>query len=419
MHRLRRVPRLLPGAGRAGAIGGVRSKAGSRLAAAGRGALTGAALLLAATVALAAYYMLVPTDFDGPGILGLIALIFPLHLLAVAIVAAALGLLTWRCGAALSTAAFALVAVSTAIMALLPSLAVWQRGRELGVSLSLGNYFSNALQPNAGGSQPEQGVVYRAVPGVSLRLDVWRAESVGGDTLRPAVVRVHGGAWSHGHRGDLGRWDRWLNQLGYDSFDVEYRLNPPERWRDQVGDVKCALGWVAAHAAEYRIDPARIGIMGHSAGSHLAMLAAYSMGDRQLPPSCDAPAVPIKAVVNFYGPVDLVVGYEDSGSLAFAQDALRQFIGGPPAAYPERYRTASPASHIGADTPPTITLLGESDRIVSADQARILDAALARAGVYHETYLLPVTDHGFDLNWGGFSTQIARAKLKDFLQQHL
>ncbi len=149
------------------------------------------------------------------------------------------------------------------------------------------------------------------------------------------------------------------------------------------------------------------------------MLAAYSMGDRQLPPSCDAPAVPVKAVVNLYGPVDLVLGYEDSGSLAFAQDALRQFIGGSPAEFPERYRTASPVSNIGADTPPTITLLGESDRIINTDQARILDAALARAGVYRETYLLPATDHGFDLNWGGFGTQIAREKLKDFLQQHL
>jgi acetyl esterase/lipase len=420
MYRLRRVPRLLPGTGRAGAIGGRRSKAGSRLAAAGRGTLTGAALLLAATVALTAYYMIVLTDFDGFGILGFIALTFPLHLLAVAIVAAALGLLTWRCGAVLSTTAFALVAVLTAIMALWPSLAIWQRARDIGVSLSLAEYSTNALRPNAGGSQPEQSVPYRTAPdGTSLELDVWRAATAAGDAVRPAMVRVHGGAWVHGERGDLGEWDRWLSELGYVVFDIEYRLTPPERWRDQVGDVKCALGWVVAHAAEYRIDPARIGIMGHSAGSHLAMLAAYSMGDRQLPASCDSPAVPIKAVVNFYGPVDLVVGYDDSGSLAFAQDALRQFIGGSPAAYPERYRTASPASHIGADTPPTITLLGESDRIVSTDQARILDAALARAGVYHETYLLPVTDHAFDLNWGGFGTQIARAKLEHFLRQHL
>jgi acetyl esterase/lipase len=398
----------------------VKGKSHRHFAKGGRWALTLFALPLAAVVALAGYYVLVPIDFDGLGILGFIALAFPLHLLVVTIVAAALGLLAWRRGAVLARAAFALAAVLTAIMALWPSLALWQRAREIGVSLSLGDYLSHALQPNLGGPQPERSVVYRtAADATSLELDIWRAERLSGDPLRPAVVRVHGGAWIHGRRGDLGEWDRWLNQLGYDVFDIEYRLNPPERWRDQVGDVKCALGWVAAHTVEYRIDPAHIAVMGHSAGSHLAMLAAYSIGDRQLPPSCDAPAVPIKAVVNFYGPVDLVLGYDDSGSLAFAQDALRQFIGGSPTAYPERYRAASPISHIGASTPPTITLLGESDRIVSSRQARILDAALARAGVYHETYLLPGTDHGFDLNWGGFGAQIARAKLKLFLQQHL
>jgi acetyl esterase/lipase len=398
----------------------VTGKSSSLAATGGRWALTVAALLLAAIVTLAAYYMLVPTDFDGFGILGFIALTFPLHLLAVAIVAAALGLLTWRCGAALSTTGFAFVAVLTAIIALWPSVAVWQRARQLGVSLSLREYSANSLQPNSSGPLPERSVVYRTGPdGTGLQLDVWRAESVGGDTLHPAVVRVHGGAWRHGDRSDLGRWDRWLNQLGYEVFDIEYRLTPPERWRDQVGDVKCALGWVVAHSAEYRIDPTRLAVMGHSAGAHLAMLAAYSMGDRQLPPSCDTLAVPIRAVVNLYGPVDLLLGYEDSGSLAFAQDALRQFIGGSPAEFPERYRAASPVSHVGADTPPTITLLGESDRIVNTNQAGILDAALARAGVYHESYLLPATDHGFDFNWGGFGTQIARAKLEHFLRQHL
>jgi acetyl esterase/lipase len=343
-----------------------------------------------------------------------------LHLLAVTIVSAGLALLAWRCGAALGTLAFVLVAALTAVMALWPSLALRQRAREIGISLSLGAYVANALRLNLGGPRPPRSLVYRTGPdGTGLQLDVWRAERAAGDAPRPAVVRVHGGAWTGGRRGDFGQWDRWLNGLGYDVFDIDYRLDPPERWRDQVGDVKCALGWVASHAAEYRIDPAHIAVMGYSAGAQLAMLAAYSMGDRQLPPSCDPPAVSVRAVINLYGPVDLVIGYEDSGSLAYAQDALRQFIGGSPALYPERYRTASPVSHVGPDTPPTITLLGESDRIVSADQARILDAALARAGVYRETYLLPAADHAFDLNWGGFATQIARAKLEHFLRQRL
>jgi hypothetical protein len=78
----------------------VRGRGRSFFATGGSWALSLIALLLAAIVGMAAYYMLVPIEFDGPGILGLIALIFPLHLLALTIVAAALGSLSWRCGAA-------------------------------------------------------------------------------------------------------------------------------------------------------------------------------------------------------------------------------------------------------------------------------------------------------------------------------
>jgi len=55
---------------------------------------------------------------------------------------------------------------------------------------------------------------------------------------------------------------------------------------------------------------------------------------------------------------------------------------------------------------------------VPLDQAGMLDQALSKAGVAHETYSLRGNDHGFDVNWGGFGTQIARAKIEDFLQRH-
>jgi len=43
---------------------------------------------------------------------------------------------------------------------------------------------------------------------------------------------------------------------------------------------------------------------------------------------------------------------------------------------------------------------------------------LAGPGVAHETYILPANDHGFDTNWGGFGTQIARARIKEFLDHY-
>jgi len=158
--------------------------------------------------------------------------------------------------------------------------------------------------------------------------------------------------------------------------------------------------------------------MGFSAGGNLAMLAAYSVDDPELPPSCDVPAVPVRAVINLYGPPDLPLGYRSSGSLDYSRACLTAYTGGTLTDVPERYRALSPISHVRTSTPPTITFLGLRDRIVTVEQAAELQVALAQAGVPHPTWLLPATDHGFDFNWGGFNTQFARARLEEFLREH-
>ena len=190
------------------------------------------------------------------------------------------------------------------------------------------------------------------------------------------------------------------------------------RWLVEIGDVKSALGWVAAHAVEYHVDPARISMMGGSAGANLSMLAAYSAGDPRLPPSTDVPPVAIRSVLNFYGPSDMALLYRTCKSPAYVRPLIKEYLGGTPEEIPERYRVLSPLSHITAKAPPTITLIGPSDRLVSSDHAELLDQTLSNAGVPHEMYMLPANDHGFDVNWGGFGTQIARVKIEDFLQRY-
>jgi len=201
-------------------------------------------------------------------------------------------------------------------------------------------------------------------------------------------------------------------------FDVEYRMPPPVRWLDEIGDVKSALGWVAVHAAEYHVDPSRISILGSSAGGNLALLAAYSAGDPTLPPSTDVPPVAIRSVINFYGPSDMALLYRTCKSPDYLRPLMREYIGGTPEEFPDRYRVLSPLGHVTTKAPPTITLLGDHDRLVSIDHAELLDHALSGVGVPHETYVLGANDHAFDVNWGGFGTQIARAEIKRFLEKY-
>jgi acetyl esterase/lipase len=379
--------------------------------------LTALALVLVVAAAAMAFYMLDPIDYEGLGKLGWLGFLFPLQLLVAAVAAALLAGVAWARRALVASIGLALVACITLALALWPSVAVWRQAGRFHVSLSIGEALEPDLASNS--SDRERSVVYaRGSDGAKLELDVWQANSAGSGARRPAIVRVHGGAWTRGARGGHSDWNRWLNTRGYDVFDVEYELPPPPRWQDEVGDVKCAVGWVEAHAAAYHLDRRRISVMGYSAGGNLAMLAAYSAGDARLPPSCDLPTVAIRSVVNLYGPADLALLYRSSGSRDYIDGALRQYVGGSPIEYPDRYRVLSPVSHVNARTPPTITLLGESDRIVPTDQAHVLDEALGRAGVPHATYLLPATDHGFDVNWNGFGTQIARAVIGKFLERY-
>lgn len=381
--------------------------------------LTAVACSMAVLMAMLAFCMLNPVRWDGPGLIAAVALFFPLHLLVLTLMSAAMALVAGRCKARLAASVFAGVAVLTAVMALTPTIAEWRGAGELNVPLSLSTYLANAWHLNSGDPQLDRSVVYAtSKDGTKLQLDVWGTAQSNDGPFRPAVVFVHGGAWVHGNRSALPDWDRWLNGLGYEVFDVEYRMPPPVRWMDEVGDVKSALGWVAAHANEYHVDPALISVMGNSAGANLALLAAYSTGDPQLPPSTDVPQVAIHGVISLYGPTDLALAYRTSKSPEYVHGALQEYIGGTPDEFPDRYRALSPLTHVSSRSPPTIAFLGGSDRLVATEQAELLDQALSGARVPHEMYLLPANDHGFDTNWGGFGTQIARAKIKDFLQRH-
>jgi acetyl esterase/lipase len=362
--------------------------------------LAGLAVVLAVPVVAMAWFMLVPVAWDGGGRLGVLGLAFPLHLLVGTAGSALLALVTWWASAPVAGVVFLATGVLSGAMALWPVVAVWRRARATGVRLSLATYVREARRPNWGGPPPTETVTFAP----DLHLDVWRPPAAAGS--RPAVVRVHGGGWVSGGRGEMPAWTPWLNDRGYAVFDIDYRLAPPPRWHEAAADVEAAVSWVVDHHRAYGVDPGRITLMGHSAGGNLALLAAYGG------------AVPIRTVVNVYGPGDLDALRRHSGSRNYIDRCLRAFVGGGPDEVPDRYRAASPLGRVTDTSPPTITVLGHWDRIVPAGQAEALEAALAAAGVVHETLLLAATDHGFDLNWGGFGTQLAQARIGRFLDEH-
>src|SRR5579862_2492917 len=107
--------------------------------------LTAGAGLSTTALSVLAVLMAAPIRWDGVGILGALALFFPLHLFLVVGLTAALGLVAWRRGQWLALVGFGLASVLAALLALIPTLAILQRAGELNVPISLGAYLSNGL----------------------------------------------------------------------------------------------------------------------------------------------------------------------------------------------------------------------------------------------------------------------------------
>lgn len=246
-------------------------------------------------------------------------------------------------------------------------------------------------------------VPFATIAGVTLRLNVYRPLAVG---TYPAIIVIYGGAWQHGTPDNDAAFSHYMAARGYTVVAIDYRHAPQYQFPTQLEDVQTALTFVRNHASEYEIDPTRIAVMGRSAGAHLAMLAAYQ-------PS----APPLRAVVNYYGPVDLTTGYYDppQPDPINTQAVLRTFLGGTPEELPDRYRQASPLSYVRPALPPSLLVYAGRDHLVQAKFGRSLYEALRMAGNQAVWVEIPWAEHAFDAVFNGVSNQLALYYTERFL----
>ena len=206
----------------------------------------------------------------------------------------------------------------------------------------------------------------------------------------PVIVFIHGGAWSGGDKSfflpiDL---DKFVVR-GYATANINYRL-AGETVHDPIlsQDVTAALDFIAAHADEYQVAPASFGLVGHSAGAHLALLAGYKYN----------PDGRIKAVASLAGPTDLT----DPLWLLLpgVRSTIENYLGVSQVEAPERWTGASPVSVATGASPPTILIHGLSDLLVPYRQAERLHLRLQVLQVPTDYRLFPTYGHdlGYFLN---------------------
>lgn len=237
----------------------------------------------------------------------------------------------------------------------------------------------------------DRDVVFSRAGGEEIQMDIFRPAA--SDKPTPAVVVLHGGAWVSGRRQDVAEVARAFADQGILAATVSYRLAPKHRWPAMIDDAQTAVRYLRFRAADLNIDPNRIGAAGGSAGGHLALLLGSMETREEKPAEYPSHSSRVRAVFNIFGPVDLSQPFPWN-----VDPVIFMVLGKRREEAKDLIAQASPITYISSKSAPTFTLHGDQDQIVGVDQAHILDAALKKHGVRHETVIIPGMGHSIDMS---------------------
>jgi acetyl esterase/lipase len=206
------------------------------------------------------------------------------------------------------------------------------------------------------------------------------------------IVVCPGGGYQHlamGHEGDdIGKW---LNSIGVTAFVLQYRLAPKYKHPSPMLDVQRALRTVRAKSADWKIDPAKIGVLGFSAGGHLASTAATHF-DEGNPAASDAiekaSCRPDFAVLCYP-----VITFTDES--AMHRGSRNNLIGTNPSA--EMIELLSNERQVTSKTPPTFLWHTTEDKGVPPQNSALFYMACVKAGVPAELHIYEKGPHGIGL----------------------
>jgi acetyl esterase/lipase len=256
-------------------------------------------------------------------------------------------------------------------------------------------------------------IEYGLAGGVSLKLDASVPE---GEGHFPVAILVHGGGWSGGDKAgsdkpgngaDITPWFAPLTAAKFTWFSINYRMAPTHRWPACFEDVQTAIRWVKAHAGEFKGDPKRIAIFGHSAGGHLVCLAAVLAGDDTR----------VQAVVGYAPVTDFEFEIPIRGGLSTSLQNLHNQPKEPNATSLAILRETAPINHVKPGLPPFLLLHGDGDKSVPYQTSLNFQTKLRAAGVTCDLITITGAGHGL-LNWNQFSPDY-QTQLIDWLRKTL
>ena len=207
-----------------------------------------------------------------------------------------------------------------------------------------------------------------------------------------AVVIIHGGGWTGGDKAAAREFNIGTNLAlnGYVAISINYVLATKDKasWPQNLHDCMTAIRWLRKNAERLQIDPERIGVIGGSAGGHLAAMVGVLEAKDGLDPkgpyggfSCR-----VQCAVPMYGPMDLTEHRNDISMLGKKREQA-----------PDVYKAASPITYVHNNTPPMLILHGTADKTVDIKQSQLFAAALKKVGAVHELVIVDGAPHTFHL----------------------
>ena len=238
-------------------------------------------------------------------------------------------------------------------------------------------------------------LVYAQAGAYTLRLDLYLPDET--SEPYPVVAWIHGGAFRMGDKANPRALP--LVRYGYAVASINYRLSQEAIFPAQIHDCKAAIRWLRAHAAEYHLDPNRIGAWGDSAGGYL--VAMLGVAGEVLELEGDLGNLDyssrVQAVCDWYGPSDFLRMNDVPGTMDHdAPDSPEsQLIGCPIQENPDKVAHANPITYVTPAAPPFLIMHGDQDFTVLPNQSELLYAALRAAEVDVTLVILPGLGHGF------------------------
>lgn len=246
-------------------------------------------------------------------------------------------------------------------------------------------------------------IVYGHAGGTDLKMDIGSPE---GNGPFPVILFFHGGGWQQGDKSHMHKWIRMYAASGYVGVSVGYRFAPQFKWPSQVQDAKAAVRYLRAHANELHIDPARMGVMGESAGGYLALMLGVTSPADGLEGEGGYPEFSsrVNTVVSYFSATDLTLPALklspelEAEMLKYYNKSLKEvradFTGATGPDDPV-LKKISVVTYVDKSDAPVLMFHGDSDPFVSMEHAFRLQSAQKKFNVPNEVIIVKGGGHGW------------------------